>query len=211
MGNEQVSMSFFLKLLPSVALVNGEKNRGMARKMNTFPKEVRVTFGLLPQIHKTAQKFGLKLAIPEIVYGSHDQRGNGVIVLTSEENRGFFVANQHSGLTLPEVSVVLDRISEIHAASLSMFINKDPVEFPDAAENPATASEEEAKTTLEEMDLVFRSLAHFLRRVPGYLDGHYLLDKFRPALIAIAKETLQTRFVFCHEISIYLCLLPMYV
>ena len=79
MGNEICAMSFFLKLLPSAAITNGDKNRAVARKMRVFCKEVKSTFHTLPQVQKWAPQ-DLKLAIPEIVYGSHDNKGNGVIV-----------------------------------------------------------------------------------------------------------------------------------
>ena len=89
MGNEECSMGFFLKLLPSAAIVNGEKNRNAARRTKVFSREVNVTFGILPQIQKAALSKGLKLSMPEIVYGSHDNKGNGVVVLISEQNHGF--------------------------------------------------------------------------------------------------------------------------
>ena len=74
MGNEECSMGFFLKLLPSAAIINGEKNRNAARRNKVFQREVNVTFGILPQIQKAALTKGLTLAIPEIVYGSHDTK-----------------------------------------------------------------------------------------------------------------------------------------
>ena len=74
MGNEECSMGFFLKLLPSAAIINGEKNRNAARRNKVFQREVNVTFGILPQIQKAALTKGLSLAIPEIVYGSHDTK-----------------------------------------------------------------------------------------------------------------------------------------
>ena len=75
MGHEQCLMSFFLKLLPSAAITNGDKNRTLARKLKVFPKEVNATFGILPQVQKFAKSANLTLAIPEIVYGSHDSKG----------------------------------------------------------------------------------------------------------------------------------------
>ena len=75
MGHEQCLMSFFLKLLPSAAITNGDKNRTLARKLKVFPKEVNATFGILPQVQKFAKNVNLTLAIPEIVYGSHDSKG----------------------------------------------------------------------------------------------------------------------------------------
>ena len=124
MGNEVCAMSFFLKLLPSAAITNGDKNRAVARKLRVFSKEVKSTFQNLPQVQKFASDKDLKLAIPEIVYGSHDNKGNGVIVTISEEKKGFLSPRQYSGLTLPEVTVVIDRISEIHAVTTAMFISK---------------------------------------------------------------------------------------
>ena len=45
-------------------------------------------------------------------------------MLISEEKKGFASVRQYSGLTLPEVTVVIDRISEIHAATAAMFLSK---------------------------------------------------------------------------------------
>ena len=69
-----LALGFFLKLLPSAAIINGEKNRNAARRNKVFQREVNVTFGILPQIQKAALTKGLSLAIPEIVYGSHDTK-----------------------------------------------------------------------------------------------------------------------------------------
>ena len=124
MGMENCSMIFFLKLLLSAAIVSGEKNRNATRRLKYFTKEVNVAFNVLPQIQRYASTNGLKLAVPEIVYGSHDNKGNGVIVLNNEEAARFSSPKQYSGLTLSEVSEVIDRISEIHAASAAMYINK---------------------------------------------------------------------------------------
>ena len=76
MGHEQCVMNFFLKLLPSAAIVNGDKNRSVARNLKTFPKEIQASFGRLPNIQKFAAEKHLILALPEIVYGSHDTKGN---------------------------------------------------------------------------------------------------------------------------------------
>ena len=43
--------------------------------LKVFPKEVNATFGFLPQVQKFAKNANLTLAIPEIVYGSHDSKG----------------------------------------------------------------------------------------------------------------------------------------
>ena len=51
--------------------------------------------------------------------------GNGVIVLISEVKKGFISPRLYSGLTLPELTVVIDRISEIHAVTTAMFLAKD--------------------------------------------------------------------------------------
>ena len=184
MGHEECAMGFFLKLLPSAAIVNGEKNRNAARKSKVFSKEVNVTFGILPLMQKKAKSQSLHLAIPEIVYGSHDSKGNGVSVLISEQNRGYFCPKQFSGLTLPEVGEVIQQISQIHATSTAMFMSEDTDKS--VTENIAALEQinnEVSEAIKDELDLVFRSLAHFLRRVPGYLDGYLLIDKYRPALV----------------------------
>lgn len=184
MGHEQCTMSFFLKLLPSAAIVNGDKNRNMSRKLKVFPREVKCTFGILPQVQKFAQQQqnALTLAIPEIVYGSHDTKGNGVIVCTNEEKKGFLSPRQYSGLTLPEVTVVIDRISEIHAATTAMLISKSETDF-------SVLNQQHVDSALkEDTDLVFRTLAHFLRRVPGYMEKHHLICKYRQILVEQAVQ-----------------------
>ena len=55
--------------------------------------------------------------------------GSGVIVLINEDKKGFASVRQYSGLTLPEVTVVIDRISEIHAATAAMFLSKNSKNF----------------------------------------------------------------------------------
>ena len=187
MGNEICAMNFFLKLLPSAAITNGDKNRAVARKLRVFPKEVKSTFETLPTVQKCVPQ-DLKLALPEIVYGSHDNKSNGVIVTISEERKGFLSPRQYSGLTLPEVTVVIDRISEIHAVTTAMFISKGNSNLEDLTEE--NTSDEESNAFKEDVDLVFRTLAHFLRRVPGYLDKHSLICKIRPALVENACQTL---------------------
>ena len=59
-----------------------KKSERIERKFETqnpnlrvFPKEVNATFGVLPQVQKFAKNANLTLAIPEIVYGSHDSKG----------------------------------------------------------------------------------------------------------------------------------------
>ena len=189
MGNEVCAMSFFLKLLPSAAITNGDKNRAVARKLRVFSKEVKSTFQTLPQVQKHAKD--LKLALPEIVYGSHDNKGNGVIVTIGEEKKGFLSPRQYSGLTLPEVTVVIDRISEIHAVTTAMFISKtENFEWDENSSENNNSQDEESNAYREDVDLVFRTLAHFLRCVPGYLDKHSLICKIRPALVENACQTL---------------------
>jgi len=51
-------------------------------------------------------------------------------------------------------------------------------------------SEEEANAKFEETDLVFRTLAHFLRRVPGYLEKHHLICRYRQILVEHANKSL---------------------
>jgi thiamine kinase-like enzyme len=200
MGNEECSMGFFLKLLPSAAILNGDKNRNVARNLNVFPKEVRMTFGLLPQVNKLSLSKGLKLAIPEIVYGSHDNKGNGVVVVISEEKRGYISPRHYSGLTLLEVSAVIDRISEVHAASTAMFMNTTSAQ--EWQETLAARTQEEDMAFKDDITLVFRSLTHFLKRVPGYLDLQTLVDKVRPALIEVACQA-QNRLVLFSFIKKY--------
>ena len=47
------------------------------------------------------------------------------MVLIGEEKRGYLSPKQYSGLSMAEVSEVIDRISQIHAVSTAMFLSND--------------------------------------------------------------------------------------
>ena len=97
--------------------------------------------------------------------------------MISEEKRGFLSPRQYSGLSLPELTVVIDRISEIHAATTAMFL-ANALQIEELSEDLS-----QKNAFKEDADLVFRTLAHFLRRVPGYLDKHHLICKYRQILV----------------------------
>ena len=116
-------------------------------------------------------------------------------MLISEEKKGFSTVRQYSGLTLPEVTVVIDRISEIHAATAAMFLSKnsgkDLLLKCDEKSSVETGQDQTsfADATQQDTDLVFRTLAHFLRRVPGYLEKHHLICKYKHILVQQVMQT----------------------
>ena len=117
--------------------------------------------------------------------------GSGVIVLINEDKKGFASVRQYSGLTLPEVTVVIDRISEIHAATAAMFLSKNSKNFENKKDfllkcdenNPENTDATSLAAVRQDTDLVLRTLAHFLRRVPGYLEKHQLICKYKHILV----------------------------
>ena len=108
-------------------------------------------------------------------------------MLISEDKKGYVSPRQYSGLTLPEVTEVIDRISEIHAVTTAMFVSNETFKNSDLS-----ADEEVAKACREDADLVFRTLAHFLRRVPGYLEKHHMICKYRQVLVEHVTLTLES-------------------
>ena len=47
------------------------------------------------------------------------------MLLIGEEKRGYLSPKQYSGLSMAEVSEVIDQISQIHAVSTAMFLSND--------------------------------------------------------------------------------------
>ena len=98
---------------------------------------------------------------------------------------------------------MIDRISEIHAATTAMFIsnNKNLCDFfdPSVLSNLSTKEQdvkaaENNEVTMalkDDTDLVFRTLAHFLRRVPGYLEKHHLICKYKSILVTHFTQPVQ--------------------
>ena len=109
-------------------------------------------------------------------------------MLINEDKKGFASVRQYSGLTLPEVTVVIDRISEIHAATAAMFLSKNVENKKDFLlkcdeNNPENTDATSLAAFRQDTDLVLRTLAHFLRRVPGYLEKHQLICKYKHILV----------------------------
>ncbi len=63
-------------------------------------------------------------------------------------------------------------------------------DIPDPNETTANHETEVKETLREEVNLVFKTFAHFLRRVPGYLDACQIWEKFRPVLVEAAIQPL---------------------
>lgn len=176
-GMEQCGLVFFLKMLPSEAIQNGDRNRKLARDLRVFENEVRTMFHLLPMVQKSKS---VQMCLPQIVYGSHDVDGNGVIVLIDEAQNCYRPITSTIGLSFDETQEVICRLAEMHAASTACLVQNDPEDFRLLEERTT----QQAEAARDELLTVFRDYARFLKRIPGYIEMHRRFEKHRVALSA---------------------------
>ena len=88
------------------------KQKKLMLESRAFPKEVRAQFEFLPQIKRFALECGgvksLDNLTPEIVYGSFDEDGSGIIVLMDLNDKG-----RYSNETMETQDVCLKLGSQI--------------------------------------------------------------------------------------------------
>ena len=90
MGLEESDYSFFVKMMPSSHIHYNDRGKFIAQKTGSFKREIEANFCFLRSLNQfikeQATDAGLAdpIRTPEIVYGSHDEAGNGVIVWINE-------------------------------------------------------------------------------------------------------------------------------
>ena len=128
MGLEESDYSFFVKMLPSSHIHYNDRGKYIAQKTAAFKREIESNFCFLRKLNqfvadaerkkeKGTQR-NLAVQTPEIVYGSHDEVDNGVIVWINETSAHGYKPTSHTrGLNLAELSCVVCRLAEYHAAA----------------------------------------------------------------------------------------------
>ena len=114
MGMEESEYSFFIKMFPSSHIYSNERGKYLAKRTKAFQREIETNFCFLRRLNIFAEETIRKnltfneggnqttasIVTPEIVYGSHDQEGNGVIVwIDATASHGFQPTNHYKGKT----------------------------------------------------------------------------------------------------------------
>ena len=112
MGMEEADYSFFIKMFPSSHIYSNERGKYLVKRTNAFQREIETNFCFLRRLNmfveETSRKNSeltvrdgnpfLQIQTPDIVYGSHDEEGNGVIVwMDATASHGFQPTNHCKG------------------------------------------------------------------------------------------------------------------
>ena len=113
MGMEESDYSFFIKMFPSSHIYSNERGKYLVKRTNAFQREIETNFCFLRRLNmfveentrKTSEltnrdrkPSSLQIQTPDIVYGSHDEEGNGVIVwMDATAAHGFQPTNHCKG------------------------------------------------------------------------------------------------------------------
>ena len=113
MGMEESDYSFFIKMFPSSHIYSNERGKYLVKRTNAFQREIETNFCFLRRLNTFVEEaidkntcvkndWGNKpighIVNPEIVYGSHDEEGNGVIVwMDATAEHGFQPTNHCKG------------------------------------------------------------------------------------------------------------------
>ena len=106
-GMEESDYSFFIKMFPSSHIYSNERGKYLAKRTNAFQREIETNFCFLRRLSLFAEEANTTkgksqpINTPDIVYGSHDEEGNGVIVwMDATATHGFQPTNHCKGRTL---------------------------------------------------------------------------------------------------------------
>ena len=101
MGMEESDYSFFIKMFPSSHIYSNERGKYLVKRTKAFQREIETNFCFLRQLNMFVKKTMSptdKIKSPDIVYGSHDEGGNGVIVwMDATAAHGFQPTNHCKG------------------------------------------------------------------------------------------------------------------
>lgn len=113
MGMEESDYSFFIKMFPSAHIYSNERGKYLVKRTYAFQREIETNFCFLRRLNMFVEESirskntsfndrGNKrmgqIINPEIVYGSHDEEGKGVIVwMDATASHGFQPTNHCKG------------------------------------------------------------------------------------------------------------------
>ena len=102
---EESDYSFFVKMFPSSHIYSNERGKYLVKRTHAFQREIETNFCFLRQLNLYSKDSNPKLSLdvntPDIVYGSHDEEGNGVIVwMDATAAHGFQPTNHCKGETI---------------------------------------------------------------------------------------------------------------
>ena len=98
---EESDYSFFIKMFPSSHIYSNERGKYLVKRTNAFQREIETNFCFLRRLSHFVEESNQSQAIntPDIVYGSHDEEGNGVIVwMDATATHGFQPTNHCKGM-----------------------------------------------------------------------------------------------------------------
>ena len=201
MGLEESYYSFFVKMLPSSHIHYNDRGKFIAQRTGAFKREIESNFCFLPQLNKFVKNAGSQHSViqtPEIVYGSHDVIGNGVIVWINETASHGFQPTPHArGLNLTELSCVVCKLAQFHAAATAFLMSgQSMAEYPHISsgvdiDEIERNNEEECSKLVLEMSNVFKDFNRFVRRLPGHLHAYKACDRLRPSFVGTMLRSIR--------------------
>lgn len=205
LGSEECSYAFFLKMLPGVE----DKHRKLLWNTEVFRKEIQAQFHLLPLLQQFLSQqcdppLELRL-IPDVVYGSFDEKhGDGIVVLMDLNERGFFPLDHYFGLSLAQLERVVERLAEFHGSGSAALLktaksgDKQKHTLSGQFQQFHMDNQKRRQSYFESLYPQYRDFAKFLRRVPGYSHFFDIVDQLRPHLIDIMNKAdkRKSRFPF---------------
>jgi len=162
--NEEVNYYFIAKLLPA-----DDPCRVYVFEANVFEKEISIYFELLPCLRQSCINTKLEKLlsshIPQCIYGSNNMDGAGVLVFECALKQGFLHPVDPEGLSLEQVTCVINFMAKFHAIGSSLVIKsaksmklRHPYLLSNVYSSPMM---------IEGAKKMFQIYSDFLRSVPG--------------------------------------------
>lgn len=188
-AEERCSYAFFLKMMPGVE----EKHKLLIQDTRVFVREVEANQLVLAEMTNFLAKACSKLKIPrpQVIFGTYDDRGWGILVEMDLNDEGFFPLNHSNGFNLPQLLVVIEKLAEFHAIGSAIFLSDESNSiFHQGLAKLANLS---SGLSPGQHDKLFQDFTRFLRKVPGYVHCQERAEQAKPYLKHISCQAKQER------------------
>jgi len=178
MGQESLQYCFYFKL----AVQEPGHGQEIALEARLLESEVETLLGLVPRLRKMVREEGVEeqvgLAIPEMVYGSYSNSGEGVLVSMDLLSEGYTRPGPGPGLSLTQLVAALEALARVHATSACL-IEKEGLESL-VSQYPLLESHYyNCQAVFQSVEPLLKEFSGLVRRVPGFFTQFQRLEKWR--------------------------------
>jgi len=144
------------------------EGRSMAAETRVMEREVEALLHLAPMLRRLTLDKQIVLPLPEVVYGSYSNSGDGVLVCLDLLSNGYTRLPSSAGLPIIHLISAVESMARFHAVA-SVAISSDPTAFKNDFSS-FQVNYFDSDVVYKHVNPLFKEFSSFIRRVPGFYD-----------------------------------------